>query len=106
MPGLVPGIHVFDQAHKDVDGRVKPGHDESRDRYQPRVAAASQPNTLKMKGFRSRLYTLVSSAATLSFSHASAMRASRAGSAPGTVTRALSQSRTASTNAVNAISSL
>jgi hypothetical protein len=27
MPGLVPGIHVL--AHKkDVDGRVKPGHDE------------------------------------------------------------------------------
>jgi hypothetical protein len=28
MPGLVPGIHVFRAAHKkDVDGRVKPGHD-------------------------------------------------------------------------------
>jgi hypothetical protein len=25
MPGLVPGIHVL--AKKDVDGRVKPGHD-------------------------------------------------------------------------------
>jgi hypothetical protein len=28
MPGLVPGIHVFLVAAKDVDGRVKPGHDE------------------------------------------------------------------------------
>src|SRR5665213_3713471 len=29
MPGLVPGIHVFDAGcwKKDVDGRVKPGHD-------------------------------------------------------------------------------
>jgi hypothetical protein len=28
MPGLVPGIHVLLLAHvKDVDGRVKPGHD-------------------------------------------------------------------------------
>jgi hypothetical protein len=30
MPGLVPGIHVFlSIAKKDVDGRVKPGHDEN-----------------------------------------------------------------------------
>jgi len=30
MPDLVPGIHVFAAAKKkeDVDGRVKPGHDE------------------------------------------------------------------------------
>jgi hypothetical protein len=30
MPGLVPGIHVFvsQQRKQDVDGRVKPGHDE------------------------------------------------------------------------------
>jgi hypothetical protein len=29
MPGLVPGIHVFLSllGNKDVDGRVKPGHD-------------------------------------------------------------------------------
>src|SRR5512136_281458 len=28
MPGLVPGIHVLSQAHReDVDGRDKPGHD-------------------------------------------------------------------------------
>jgi hypothetical protein len=30
MPGLVPGIHVFLPARKDVDGRDKPGHDEER----------------------------------------------------------------------------
>jgi hypothetical protein len=29
MPGLVPGIHVFGAAKKDVDGRDKPGHDDS-----------------------------------------------------------------------------
>jgi hypothetical protein len=28
MPGLVPGIYVLAAAKKDVDGRVKPGHDE------------------------------------------------------------------------------
>jgi hypothetical protein len=29
MPGLAPGIHVFQQCSKqDVDGRVKPGHDD------------------------------------------------------------------------------
>jgi hypothetical protein len=29
MPGLVPGIHVFAALRKiDVDGRVKPRHDE------------------------------------------------------------------------------
>jgi hypothetical protein len=29
MPGLVPGIHVFNSVEsKDVDGRVKPGHDD------------------------------------------------------------------------------
>jgi hypothetical protein len=29
MPGLVPGIHaLFHSTGKDVDGRVKPGHDE------------------------------------------------------------------------------
>jgi len=27
MPGLVPGIHVLLCGGKDVDGRVKPGHD-------------------------------------------------------------------------------
>jgi hypothetical protein len=29
MPSLVPGIHVFAEM-KIVDGRDKPGHDESR----------------------------------------------------------------------------
>jgi hypothetical protein len=30
MPGLGPGIHVFPSiSKKDVDGRVKPGHDEN-----------------------------------------------------------------------------
>ena len=31
MPGLVPGIHVFDALRigkKDVDGRDEPGHDD------------------------------------------------------------------------------
>ena len=27
----VPGIHVFHFAKQDVDGRVKPGHDEGED---------------------------------------------------------------------------
>jgi hypothetical protein len=30
MPGLVPGIHDFLCGIKDVDGRVKPGHDAER----------------------------------------------------------------------------
>jgi hypothetical protein len=33
MPGLVTGIHALLHAPKvDVDGRVKPGHDEMRER--------------------------------------------------------------------------
>jgi hypothetical protein len=28
MPGLVPGIHVLRRGAKDMDGRVKPGHDQ------------------------------------------------------------------------------
>jgi hypothetical protein len=29
MPGLVPGIHVFEScSEEDVDGRDKPGHDD------------------------------------------------------------------------------
>jgi hypothetical protein len=27
MPGFIPGIHVFLEASKDVDGRNKSGHD-------------------------------------------------------------------------------
>jgi hypothetical protein len=31
MPGLDPGIHaLITQREKDVDGRVKPGHDEEK----------------------------------------------------------------------------
>ena len=30
MPGLVPGIHVFLFREQDVDGRDKPGHDETK----------------------------------------------------------------------------
>jgi hypothetical protein len=30
MPGLVPGIHALESSsEEDVDGRVKPGHDDS-----------------------------------------------------------------------------
>jgi hypothetical protein len=33
MPGIVPGIHVLlSSSDKDVDGREKPGHDETTDR--------------------------------------------------------------------------
>jgi hypothetical protein len=37
MPGLDPGIYVllFFLRDKDVDGRVKPGHDEKRERPNP-----------------------------------------------------------------------
>jgi hypothetical protein len=35
MPGLEPGIHVFlDMSKQDVDGRVKPGHDEKSNHFQ------------------------------------------------------------------------
>jgi len=34
MPGLVPGIHVLAAAKKDVDGRVKPGHDERSESFE------------------------------------------------------------------------
>jgi hypothetical protein len=30
MPGLAPGIHVFNRAKKVVDGRDKPGHPEGK----------------------------------------------------------------------------
>jgi hypothetical protein len=33
MPGLVPGIHVLLRSSgKDVDGRVKPGHDDEQEK--------------------------------------------------------------------------
>jgi hypothetical protein len=31
MPGLDPGIHVLSAAQKNVDGRVKPGHDDRKE---------------------------------------------------------------------------
>jgi hypothetical protein len=38
MPGLDPGIHAFlSDVYEDVDGRDKPGHDES-DEERPRGA--------------------------------------------------------------------
>src|SRR5712671_2101891 len=89
---------ILEPRPQDVDGRVKPGHDELADRYQPRVAAASQPNTLKTIGLRSRWKISTSRAAPLSLSQTSAKCASRPGSARAAVTLALSQSRTASTN--------
>ena len=49
------------------------------DRYQPRAASASQPNTLKTSGFRSKLYSWASRAATLILSQASAIRLVRPG---------------------------
>jgi len=41
MPGLGPGIHVFLVAKQDVDGRDKPGHDESRGDRQPSTVIAT-----------------------------------------------------------------
>jgi hypothetical protein len=35
MPALVAGIHVFDAANKDVDGRNESGHDELSGRLRP-----------------------------------------------------------------------
>ena len=41
MPGLDPGIHVFVATNKkDVDGRVKPGHD-GKENYRGTTAVAS-----------------------------------------------------------------
>jgi hypothetical protein len=31
MAGLVPAIHVFSWTAEDVDARVKPGHDETKE---------------------------------------------------------------------------
>jgi hypothetical protein len=45
MPGLVPGIHVFvGTSKKDVDGRVKPGHDEPHKRVELTKSAGSSKN--------------------------------------------------------------
>jgi cytochrome c553 len=35
----MPGIHVLATSEKDVDGRVKPGHDEEMDRMRKTIAA-------------------------------------------------------------------
>ena len=44
MPGLVPGIHVLGVSRKkDVDGRVKPGHDESAVLIRRPTAIGSMP---------------------------------------------------------------
>ena len=40
MPGLVPGIHVFIGATKDVYGRVKPDHDVGQNAYVALVLCA------------------------------------------------------------------
>jgi hypothetical protein len=42
MPGLVPGIHVC-SPEKDVDGRVKPGHDAGM-RYIRRITQQRLPD--------------------------------------------------------------
>ena len=49
MPGLVPGIHVFLAiSKKDVDGRVKPGHDEN-DSFSKRLGPANGPGFSVMR---------------------------------------------------------
>jgi hypothetical protein len=55
MPGLAPGIHVFlSISKKDVDGRVKPGHDEN-DSFSKRLESPAKwacffGQTLRMRG--------------------------------------------------------
>jgi hypothetical protein len=52
MPGLVPGIHVFlnrESDNEDVDGRDKPGHDESAD-METALATDSAPVTAANRG--------------------------------------------------------
>src|SRR5262249_8962473 len=53
--GFCLRLEIMDRcrhAIKDREGRDEPGHE---DRYQPRVASASQPKTPNTRGFRSRL---------------------------------------------------
>src|SRR5712691_1163177 len=73
-----------------------------------RVASASSPNTEKTSGFRSRLYSAVSRAARLIFSHTSASRARRGrfALASSARRRALTQRSTLSTNTESATRSL
>ncbi len=44
MPALVAGIHVYHNAWKDVDGRVKPGHDRAAGDF------VSMTNDILIKG--------------------------------------------------------
>src|SRR5882672_1398172 len=75
-----------------------------------RVASASSPNTEKTSGFRSRLYSAVSRAARLIFSHTSASRARRGRLALALASSArkrwLTQRSTLSMNAASATRSL
>jgi hypothetical protein len=60
MPGLVPGIHVLlsFRGDKDVDGRVKPGHDElettSLIQPQLRLLAARRARGLRLPSIEQR----------------------------------------------------
>ena len=59
MPGLVPGIHVLPDACKDVDGRDKPGHDESiAGRYDNIVAAYSAGPVAAARAAAARFSTM------------------------------------------------
>jgi hypothetical protein len=57
MPGLVPGIHVFLASRKtDVDGRDKPGHDESINGFlavfncfPPEIKPIRRPENVRIK---------------------------------------------------------
>ncbi len=75
-----------------------------------RVASASSPNTEKTSGFRSRLYSAVSRAARLIFSHTSASRARRGrfslALASSACRRSLTQRSTLSMKAASATRSL
>jgi hypothetical protein len=48
MPGLVPGIHVFERKKEDVDGRVKHGHDDVRGLSSSLAAKSPHTNWLRI----------------------------------------------------------
>jgi len=53
MPGLDPGIHDFlSSGHKDVDGRVKPGHDD--------VERSAQSRTIRLRAILALSVTVLS----------------------------------------------
>src|SRR5260370_5688149 len=55
MPGLVPGIHVFSvKREQDVDGRGKPGHDESQP-YLAQIDALAELRLDRLAGPAGRL---------------------------------------------------